>query len=351
MKAPIAWDLANIQPETHAAWVCDRINQHVQNKEAPGHLVSLWKLDNSHYNIGIFVIGVADTSPGQRYSIVITYGTQFFFLRRTEPVEALLKLDGDGVFNEFVENAMGTVIIEPTQAQIRAYVEQFSLAAERWLAATMHECFQEHPFHLHNHRLIQAVFEHYDDQELHRRAERYILHWWEKAHIHEFPQPEWKQIGVVLKETRQKLYTWWKDSPCVDYTFPPPPAIDHECKKTIPSFAYKGKTYQRVEAYGQIAVIPVMMEFHSREKPGYDLVDLESHLEITSWLPTHPGGRDVARDFARQLSRLTDMTQVPSFSRQQRFGVEVRIHDLLCSTYAKYAAASRDEENTASTAV
>lgn len=346
MNAPIPWDLANTQPETHEAWVCDRINQHFQNKDTPGHLVSLWKLDNYHYNIGIFVASIADASPGHgvlAYYIVVKYGTQFFFLRRNEPLDALLALDGDRVFTEFLENVMGKVI-EPTEAQIRAFVEQFPLAAERWLAATMNESFQDHPSQLHDYRLIQVVFEHYDDRELHLRAERYFLHWWEKALIHEFPQPEWKQIGAVLRETREKLYVWWKGSPCVDYSLPPPPAIDHDRRRAVFNFTYKGKTYKRVEAYGQVALLPVMMEFHSREKPGYVLVDLASHKEISSWLPTSPGGRDAARDFARQVSRLTDMQQVPAFSRQKMYGAEIRIHELLCATYEKFTGHSQMED-------
>jgi hypothetical protein len=343
-KAPIAWDLSALPPESPEAQVCARINQFFQNEDPPGQLVSLWKLDNYHSNIGIYVVGIVISSTSQSLTmcyIVVAYGPyQFFYMRRNESLDALLALDGDDVFTDFLENVMGE-IINPTEEQKRAFVEQFTLAAERWLAATMNESFQKHPSQLYDRLLIQEVFEYYDDRSLNRRAERYFLHWWEKAHIHEFPQPEWKQIGAVLRETREKLYAWWRESPCVDYSLPLPPSIDHDRRRAVSNFTYKEKTYKRVEAYGQVAVIPVMMEFHSLEKPGYDLVDLESHKEIASWLPTNPGGRDAARDFARQISRLTDMKQVSTFSRQQMFGAEVRIHDLLCSTYEKYDAISR----------
>ena len=262
----------------------------------------------------------------------------------------MLFRSGDAVFTDFLERILGK-IIEPTEEQIRAFVEHFPLAAERWLAATMNESFQEHPSQLHDYRLIQEVFEYYDDRELHQRAERYFLHWWEKAHIHEFPQPEWKQIGAVLRETREKLYAWWKGTPCVDYSFPPSPTIDHDRRRAVSDFTYKGKTYKRVEAYGQVAVVPIMMEFYSREKPGYALVDLKSHKEITNWLPTNPGGRDAARDFARQVSRLTDMELVPALSRQQMYGLQIRLHDLLCAMYEKYEASSQTQEALARTAI
>jgi hypothetical protein len=87
-----------------------------------------------------------------------------------------------------------------------------------------------------------------------------------------------------------------------------------------------------------------MMEFHSREKPGFDLVDLESHKEISSWLPINPGGREAARDFARQVSRLTDMKQVPAFSQCQMYGLGIRIHESLCATSEKYDVPSRMEK-------
>ncbi len=353
MNAPIAWDLSTLQPETHEAWVCDRINQFFQNEDTPGHLVSLWKLDNYHYNIGIFVAGIADTSPSRSvvaYYIVVKYGTQFFFLRRNDLLDALLALDGDDVFTDFLEKVMEKVI-EPTEEQIRALVEQFPLAAERWLATTMNENFRDHPSQLHDYRIIQAVFDHYDDQVLHLRAQRYFLHWWEKSQIYEFPQPEWKQVRTVIREAHQRLYEWWRQSPCVDCSLPPAPAIDHDRRRAVADFTYKEKTYKRVEAYGQVAVVPVMMEFHSREKPGYVLVDLESRKEISSWLPTNPGGRDAAREFARQISRLTDMKLVSSFSRQQMYGAEIRIHELLCATYEKYDVASRTEEIPTRTAI
>jgi len=339
MTAPVRWDLSALLAESHEAWVCTRISQFFSREDEPGQLIELWKLDNYHYNIGIFVVGIATKTPDQdtvRYYIVVRMGSQFFFVeQKNEPLDALLALNGDTVFTDFLERVFDKVI-EPTEEQIRAFVEQFPQATERWLAATMNEEFREHPSHLYDSRLLQAVFDHYENQEQHLRAQRYFSHWWEKAQRYEFPQPEWTQLREIIRGAWRRLYEWWKQSPCVDYAFPPPPAIDHDRRRFVSNFPYKGKTYKRVEAYGQVAVIPVMMEFHSREKPGYDLVDVDSHKEISSWLPTNPGGLEAARDFARLISRLTDLSQVSTFTRQQMYGAEIRIHDLLCTTHAKY---------------
>jgi hypothetical protein len=340
MDTAIPWNLAGIQPEDHEAEVCTRFQRLFESGQIGAQLTAVWQLDSGYTNIGVYVVGVTAPKEQTSYHLVLAYGRQYCIMRRDQPLDNLLAQSGFAVFVEFCEKVLDRVI-DPTEQQIRAFAEHYPLAVERWLAASMNENFTGHPRDLSLLDILSLVFDYFDDQEQHLRAGRYFCKLWAKYIYPE--KPEWIEVKTLTQEAENRLYEWWKTSACVDYHFPPPPALDHNRRRVISDFSYRDKTYKRVEVYGQVAVVPRIMPFHHPTKSGFDLVDLESHKEISSWLPTNPGGKAAACTFARQVSQLTDMKMVPTFSSRQMYGMRIRIHELLCATYALASEENKGE--------
>jgi hypothetical protein len=287
-------------------------------------LTAVWERPNGYGNIGTFVVETT-TSQETHYHLVIQYGMDYCLLRIDQPRDVLLALDGFEMVVEYRERIRGAVI-DPSEQQAQAFAAHYPLALERWLAQAMTLGDMDHPRFLSDISLLDAVFAHFDDQATHLRAKRFLWSLWAS---YDYPEcSAWERVKAMTDAARQRLYQWWKGA-CADYDYPPAPESDHDTLQVLARLDYNGRTYTRVEAFGQVAVVSVMYEFFSRTDPGFDLVDRESLRRINAWLPTNPGGKEGAHAYARRLSRLADWSQFDRLTRRQKYGLGVRVDELL----------------------
>lgn len=326
----IAWDFSQENHRNpYEARVITRIEALLrEHYDERAEITRLWRLPSGYSNIGVYVVETA-----VRCVLVLQYGSTYSIRRENSSLDDLLALNGFAIVVEYRERVLGA-IIDPTIEQMNEFKSHYTATTECWLEQCMANTGLGHPRNIRDLDILDAIFALFplETQEHHLRAKCFIWAAWAgqgvggEACVHVAAQA----VKAITADTRERLYEWWKGT--LDYTFPPPPDIDHEHPRTLARFLYKGETVRKIEVYGQVAVVPQMYEFFSPTTPGYDLVDEASGRRIAVWLPTNPGSRFGACQFAQALSRLVNWQQFDQLARSHKYALGVRVNELLEQT-------------------
>lgn len=289
-------------------------------------ITSVWELPNGYTNLGTYAVTVAAPAGSTHHHLIVQYGMEYMILRRDRPLSELLALDGLDVLVEYQEVVKG-VTIEPTCEQISAFLRCYTPLVETWVATCQCQEDMADPMHLTDLEIFQAVHALLnEEQTLHRRAfrkSRDLL-------LHPYQGVSQKDGGLfsalyqVHEVARRQLYVWWK-STYVDYTFPLSPNMDHEYARTLADIEYQGRSWKKISAYGQIAIV----SYEPDGIPaGFDLVEAVTGGRIAIWRQSGPEGKAIMTALAASYSALTDWQQFKELTLRQRRGLAVRMREI-----------------------
>lgn len=221
----------------------------------------------------------------------------------------------------------------PTEAEIAAYAEDYAAALALWIAQVMAEVADmENPHTLNGYEILRTVGTLCPEQEGHARAAHCIWRHYDELRapwgIEYFPVHLTcvERVRALNEQARVTLYEWWRQSPCVDFCLPSPPAdCDHGKRRILEAFAYAGTTHKRVEQVGQIVLLSQTMPGYGEKRPGTLLIDAHSARLICVWKDSDGGGLAAARECAQELSLLTDWRQFDAFTPRQRRAAGLRV--------------------------
>jgi len=319
-------------PQCDSAELVARLKHAVgDNRQTTCHFVALWEYPSGYYNIGTYLVEIEVSADTTERDVIVKWGPHIIcWKRNVGPEEEVSE-----ALRDYAEAFHGH-IIEPTREQMAGFRSWYLVQLEQWAQCVMRAEAEDmlDPSRLSVYEIMDAVFARMsvEGQRACRRARCrwYVLDAHMRAsrsymplavYIRGLPfQAEIECIEQAHRQTKARLFEWWKGSRYVDYALPPPAADTlHDTRRVLASFPYRTTTYRRVEVWGQIACCPDMLPVYTpgdpnAKQPGVRLIHPTSgrevcHFLLPSPLPASGTLCECVRECARRISRLVDLSR------------------------------------------